>query len=120
MFMDILKAALVGGVLCAIAQVFIDKTALTPARILVLYVVSGVVLGALGIYAHIVEFAGAGATLPLTGFGYIVSEGVRKAVDEKGVLGIFTGTLTAAAGGTCAALVFGSLAALIFRSRRRE
>lgn len=120
MIIDMLKAALVGGILCAIAQVLIDKTAMTPARILVLYVVAGAVLGAIGIYGAIVKFAGAGATVPLTGFGYLVSEGVKKAVDEKGFLGIFTGSLTAAAGGTGAALVFGSLAALIFKSKRKE
>ena len=120
MIIDMLKAALVGGILCAIAQILIDKTAMTPARILVLYVVSGVILGAIGIYSSLVDFAGAGATLPLTGFGYIVSEGVKKAVEEKGFLGIFTGSLTAAAGGTGAALAFGSLAALLFKSRRKE
>ena len=120
MIIDMLKAALVGGILCAIAQILIDKTAMTPARILVLYVVSGVILGAIGIYSSLVDFAGAGATLPLTGFGYIVSEGVKKAVEEKGFLGIFAGSLTAAAGGTGAALAFGSLAALIFKSRRKE
>ena len=120
MIIDMLKAALVGGVLCAIAQILIDKTAMTPARILVLYVVSGVILGAIGVYSSLVNFAGAGATLPLTGFGYIVSEGVKKAVEEKGFLGIFTGSLTAAAGGTGAALAFGSLAALLFKSRRKE
>lgn len=120
MLIDMLKAALIGGILCAIAQILIDKTALTPARILVVYVISGVILGAVGLYSSIVKFAGVGATLPLTGFGYIVSEGVRRAIDEKGFLGIFTGSLTAAAGGTGAALVFGSLAALIFRSKRKE
>ena len=120
MIIDMLKAALVGGILCAIAQILIDKTAMTPARILVLYVVSGVILGAIGVYSSLVDFAGAGATLPLTGFGYIVSEGVKKAVEEKGFLGIFTGSLTAAAGGTGAALAFGSLAALLFKSRRKE
>lgn len=114
------KAAIVGGVLCAIAQILIDKTALTPARILVSFVVIGVALGGLGIYKYILDFAGAGATVPLIGFGYFVSEGVRKAVDEKGILGIFTGSLTAAAGGTTAALVFGYIAALLFRSKRKS
>lgn len=120
MIADIFRAALVGGVLCAIAQILIDRTALTPARILVLYAVVGVLLGAAGVYSHVVEFAGAGATIPLTGFGYVVSEGVRRAVEEKGFLGIFTGSLTAAAGGTGAALTFGSLMALLFKSRRKE
>ena len=117
--MDILKAALVGGVFCAIAQILIDKTALTPARILVSFVVAGVILGGVGIYKYVLDFAGAGATVPLIGFGYLVSDGVRKAVDEKGMLGIFTGSLTAAAGGTGAALVFGYLSALIFKSKRK-
>ena len=116
----LLKAFLVGGILCAIAQILIDKTALTPARILVIYVVSGVVLGAIGLYKYIVDFAGAGATVPLTGFGYHVYEGMKKAIDEKGFLGIFTGALTAASGGACAALVFGFLAAIFAKSKRRE
>ena len=116
----LLKAFLVGGILCAIAQILIDKTALTPARILVIYVVSGVVLGAIGLYKYIVDFAGAGATVPLTGFGYHVYEGMKKAIDEKGFLGIFTGALTAASGGTCAALVFGFLAAVFAKSKRRS
>ena len=102
--MDYLKAFLVGGVLCVIGQLLIDKTKLTPARILVSYVVLGVLLGALGIYDKLVDFAGAGATVPLTGFGNTLAKGVRKAVEEKGVLGIFTGGLTAAAGGIAAAV----------------
>lgn len=116
----LLKAFLVGGILCAIAQILIDKTALTPARILVIYVVSGIVLGAIGLYRYIVDFAGAGATVPLTGFGYHVYEGMKKAIDEKGFLGIFTGALTAASGGTCAALIFGFLAAVFVKSKRRS
>ena len=120
MISQIFWAFVIGGAFCAIAQILIDKTVMTPARILVLYVVLGVVLGAIGVYAPLVEFAGAGATVPLTGFGYVVSEGVKKAVDEKGFLGIFTGSLTAAAGGTGAALVFGSLMALLFKSRRKS
>ena len=115
-----LRAFLVGGILCVIAQILIDRTKLTPARILVTYVVAGVILGGIGVYKPIVDFAGAGATVPLIGFGYFVSEGVRKAVDEKGILGIFTGSLTAAAGGTTAALVFGYIAALLFRSKRKS
>ncbi len=115
--MDYLKAFLVGGLLCLIGQILIDKTKLTPARILVSYVVAGVILGALGIYKYIVEFGGAGATVPLTGFGYTLAEGVRKAVDEKGGWGILTGGLTATAGGISAAVVFGWLAGLIFKQK---
>lgn len=110
-------AFLVGGGLCVIAQVLIDRTRLTPARILVTYVVMGVFLGAVGLYEPLVELAGAGATTPLTGFGYLISEGVRKAVDERGLLGALTGGLTAAAGGTSAALCLGYLAALIFHGK---
>jgi len=109
----ILKAAAVGGLICVVGQILIDKTKLTPARILVVYVVAGVVLGGLGLYEPIVKFAGAGATTPLTGFGYLIAKGVRRAVDERGVIGIFTGSLTAAAGGTAAALVFGLIAAAV-------
>ena len=119
-FMPYVNAFLVGGGLCALAQVLIDKTRLTPARILVAYVVSGVVLGAIGVYKYIADFAGAGATVPLTGFGYLISEGVRKAVDERGLLGALTGSLTAAAGGTAAALVFGLIAALCVRSKPKR
>ena len=107
-------AFVVGGGFCVIAQILIDRTRLTPARILVTYVVAGVLLGAVGVYEPLVKLAGAGATTPLTGFGYLISEGVRKAVDERGLLGALTGGLTAAAGGTAAALCFGYLAALIF------
>ena len=103
-----------------IAQILIDRTALTPARILVGYVVAGVILGGIGLYKPLVDFAGAGATTPLTGFGYLISEGVRKAVDEKGLLGALTGGLSAAAGGTAAALCFGFLAALIFKSKPKS
>jgi len=113
--LEYLKAFLVGGALCLIGQILIDKTKLTPARILTSYVVAGVILGAVGLYKPLVDWAGAGATVPLTGFGYVLSEGVRKAVDEKGALGIFTGGLTAAAGGICAAVFFGYLFALIFK-----
>ena len=115
--MDYGKAFLIGGLLCLIGQILIDKTKLTPARILVSYVVAGVILGALGIYKYIVEFGGAGATVPLTGFGYTLAEGVRKAVDEKGGWGILTGGLTATAGGISAAVVFGWLAGLIFKQK---
>ncbi|HOV42026.1 MAG: stage V sporulation protein AE [Oscillospiraceae bacterium] len=117
MLFEYLKAFLVGGLLCAIGQVLIDYTKLTPARILVAYVVSGTILGALGLYKPLVDFAGGGATVPLTGFGYLLSEGVKKAVDEKGLLGIFTGGLSSTAGGITAAMVFGLAVALIFKSK---
>ncbi len=119
-FMPYVNAFLVGGGLCAIAQILIDRTRLTPARILVGYVVAGVLLGALGVYKYIADFGGAGASVPLTGFGYIISEGVKEAVDEKGLLGALTGSLTAAAGGTAAALVFGLIAALCVRSKPKR
>lgn len=113
--LNLLLAFLVGGLLCVLTQVLIDKTKLTPARILVGFVVAGVVLGAIGLYGPFAGFAGAGATTPLSGFGYLISKGVREAVDQKGLLGAFTGSLTAAAGGTAAALCFGLLAAFICR-----
>ena len=115
--MDYLKAFLVGGCLCLIGQILIDKTALTPARILVSYVVAGVVLGALGLYQPIIDFAGAGASVPLTGFGATLAKGVKEAVDKDGFLGILTGGLTASAGGICAAIVFGLLASLLFKPK---
>lgn len=117
--LQIIRAFLVGGALCAIAQILIDKTKLTPARILVTYVVAGVILGAVGLYKPLVDFAGAGATVPLTGFGYLISEGIREAVDKQGLLGALTGALTAAAGGISAALIFGYLAAVAFKGKRR-
>ena len=107
------------GALCAVGQVLIDKTGLTPARILTLYVVAGVILGALGLYQPLIDFAGAGASVPLTGFGSALAKGMRRAVAEQGALGIFTGGFTAAAAGICAAVVFGFLAALLFRSREK-
>ena len=110
-----LKAFLIGGLLCLIGQILIDKTKLTPARILTSYVVAGVLLGAVGLYRPLAEFAGAGATTPLTGFGYLIYKGVREAVNQKGLIGAFTGGLSAAAGGTAAALVFGLIAAAICR-----
>lgn len=112
-----IRAFLVGGGLCVIAQILIDRTKLTPARILVIYVVAGVILGGFGLYEPIVSFAGAGATTPLTGFGNLIAKGVRDAVDEKGLLGALTGGLTAAAGGVTAALVFGYLACLVFKGK---
>lgn len=111
-----LKVFLTGGILCMIGQVLIDKTKLTPARILVSYVVAGVVLGGLGLYEPIVDFAGAGATVPLTGFGYLLSKGVKKAVDADGLFGVLTGGFTACAAGVCAALFFSLVNALIFKS----
>ena len=115
-----LRAFLVGGGLCVIAQILIDKTKMTPARILVLYVVAGVILGGVGIYAGLADFGGAGATVPLTGFGYLIAKGVREAVEEKGLLGALTGPLTAAAGGTAAALVFGYLVALVCKGKAKD
>jgi len=113
---DIIKAFAVGGILCVIGQLLIDYTRLTPARILTMYVVAGVVLGAVGLYQPLADFAGAGATVPLTGFGNLLAKGVRRGVAEHGFLGIFTGGLTAAAGGVCAAVFFGLAVALIFKS----
>ena len=111
-----LKAFAVGGAFCALGQVFIDYTKLTPARILVSYVVAGVALGGLGLYQPIIDFAGAGATVPLTGFGALLAKGTREAVAERGLLGVLTGGFTAAAAGIAAAIFFGLIAALIFRS----
>lgn len=115
--MEYLKAFLVGGLFCLIGQILIDKTKLTPARILVSYVVAGVLLGAVGIYEHIIDFGGAGATVPLTGFGNTLANGVKEAVSSKGFWGIFTGGLTAASGGIAAAIVFGWLAGLVFKPK---
>ena len=115
--MDYLKAFLVGGSLCLIGQVLIDKTKLTPARILVSYVVIGVFLGGIGIYEPLAKFAGAGATVPLTGFGYNLAKGVKEAVQSDGFLGIFTGGLKACAGGIAAAVFAGLLAGLFFRDK---
>ncbi|MFA5659312.1 MAG: stage V sporulation protein AE [Oscillospiraceae bacterium] len=114
-FIEFVKAFVLGGIFCAVGQVLIDYTKLTPARILVAYVVAGVALGALGIYKPLIEWGSAGATVPLTGFGYLLSEGVREAVDKNGFLGIFTGGLTASSGGITAAILFGLLAAIIFK-----
>ena len=118
--MDYLKAFAVGGILCMIGQILIDKTKLTPARILVSYVVIGVILGGLGIYQELVDFAAAGATVPLTGFGHNLAKGVREAVDRDGFPGIFTGGLKAAAGGIAAAITAGLLASLIFKPRDKS
>lgn len=118
--MEYLKAFVVGGALCVLGQLLIDKTKLTPARILVSYVVLGVVLGAVGLYEPLVEFAGAGATVPLTGFGNTLAKGVREAIDTQGFLGIFTGGLKATAGGITAAITAGCLAALLFRPKDKS
>ena len=118
--MDYLKAFIVGGILCLIGQILIDKTKLTPARILVSYVVAGVVLGGIGVYRPIAVFAGAGATVPLTGFGYTLAKGVKEAVSQDGVLGIFTGGLKATAGGITAAITAGLLASLIFKAKDKS
>ena len=115
-----LRAFLIGGGLSVIAQILIDKTKMTPARILVTYVVAGVVLGGVGVYTPLAEFGGAGATVPLTGFGFLIAKGVRAAVEEKGLLGALTGPLTAAAGGTAAALVFGYLTALVCKGKAKD
>ena len=118
--MDYLKAFAVGGARCLIGQLLIDKTKRTPARILVRYVVIGVVLGAIGIYEPLVEFAGAGAAVPLTGFGNTLAKGVREAIQEKGFLGIFTGGLKAAAGGITAAVAAGLIASFLFRPKDKS
>ena len=118
--MEYIKAFLIGGLFCLIGQILIDKTRLTPARILVGYVVCGVILGAVGIYEPLVKFAGAGATVPLTGFGYAISKGVREAVQESGFLGIFTGGLKATAGGITAAIIAGLVASILFKARDKS
>ncbi len=120
MFIEYLKVFLVGGALCLIAQLLIDYTKLTPAKILSCYVVAGVVLGALGIYQPLVDFAASGASVPLTGFGNLLAKGVRKAVSEQGFLGAFTGGFTAAAGGICAAMFFALLVSIVFKSKDKK
>ena len=119
MLLSVLKAFIVGGLLCTVCQLVIDKTAITPARTLVLFVCLGVLLGAVGIYEPLVEFAGRGATVPLSGFGFSIYKGVREAIDENGFSGIFTGALSAASGGTTAALLFGFVASLFFKGKPR-
>lgn len=114
------KCFAVGGLFCVVGQLLIDYTKLTPARILTLYVVAGVALGALGLYQPLADWAGAGATVPLTGFGNTLAKGVKKAVSESGLLGAFTGGLTASAGGICAAVVFGLLAALLSKPKDKN
>ncbi len=117
--MEFIRAFIVGGIICVIAQILIDKTKLTPARILVGYVCSGVLLGGLGIYEKIVAFAGAGALVPLTGFGYSIAKGTAKAIDEKGAIGILSGGLTATAAGIAAVMIIALVCALIFNSKNK-
>lgn len=118
--MDYVKAFITGGIICVIGQILIDKTNLTPAKILVSFVTAGVILTALGIYEPIVKFGGAGATVPLPGFGYALAKGATKAVGESGVLGAFTGGVMATAGGITAAIVFGYLAAVLFDPKEKS
>ena len=120
MLIEYIKVFAVGGALCAIGQILIDKTKLTPARILTSYVVAGVILGALGLYGPLADWAGAGATVPLTGFGNVLAEGVKKAVAKDGFLGVFTGGLTAAAAGICAAIFFGIIVALLCKPKAKK
>ena len=118
--MDYIKAFLVGGALCLIGQILIDKTKLTPARILVSYVVAGVILGAVGLYPKLIAFAGAGASVPLTGFGSLLAKGVKEAIEKDGFLGIFTGGLKAASGGITAAIVAGLAASFLFKPKDKS
>ncbi len=120
LLLSCLRAFLVGGALCVIAQILIDKTKLTPARILVIYVVAGVFLTGIGLYQPLVDFAGAGATTPLTGFGYLIAKGVREAIGEQGLLGALTGPLRSTSGGIAAALVFGYLTCLVFKGKPKR
>ena len=115
--MEYLKAFLCGGLLCLVGQLLIDRTQLTPAKILVCYVTAGVVLGGTGLYRYLVDWAGPGAPVPLTGFGYTLARGVQRAVEEQGLLGALTGGITAAAGGITAAILFGFVVAVIFRAK---
>lgn len=117
--MIFLKAFIVGGIICTIGQILIDKTKLTPARILVSYVVAGVILQSFNLYEKLIDFAGAGATVPLSGFGYTLCKGVEKAIGEKGFLGIFSGGLSSCSAGICAALIFSLIASLIFRDKSK-
>ena len=118
--MEYLNAFLCGGLLCAVGQIILDRTSLTPARILTGYVVCGVLLQAVGVYQYVVDWGGAGATVPLTGFGCALAKGVARAVAEKGLLGVVTGGLTATAGGIAAAVVFGLLMAVLFRPKEKR
>ena len=120
MLIEYLKVFAVGGAFCAVGQLLIDKTRLTPARILTVYVVAGLILEAVGLYSPLAEWANAGATVPLTGFGSTLAKGVEKAVAESGVLGAFTGGFTASAAGICAAVFFGIIVALLFKPREKK
>lgn len=119
-WMSLLKCFVVGGLICIVGQILIDKTKLTPARILVIFVTTGAILGGLGIYKYIVDFAGAGATVPLTGFGYNLAKGAIEGVKESGLVGAFTGGVKAAAGGIAAAVFFGYLASLISKPKMKK
>ena len=119
-WIQILKAFIVGGLICVIGQILIDKTKLTPARILVIFVTTGAILGGLGIYKYLVDFAGAGATVPLTGYGYNLSKGAIEAVKENGIIGAFTGGVKASAGGIAAAVFFGYIASLISKPKMKK
>lgn len=119
-YTQLLYAFLVGGTICLIGQILIDKTKLTPARILVIYVTAGAILGGLGIYQYLVDFAGSGATVPLTGFGYNLAKGAKEAVDQHGFIGAFIGGTKAAAGGIAAAIFFGYIAALISKPKMKK
>ena len=119
-WMQILRAFIVGGLICVVGQILIDKTKLTPARILVIFVTTGAILGGLGIYKYLVDFAGAGATVPLTGFGYNLSKGAIEAVKENGIIGTFTGGVKASAGGIAAAVFFGYIASLISKPKMKK
>ena len=118
--MEYIKAFVTGGLICVVGQILIDKTRLTPARILVAFVTAGVFLQLIGVYQYLVDFGGAGATVPLTGFGYTLCRGVERAVEESGWIGVLTGGLKASAGGIAAAMIFGFLAAVIFKSKPRK
>jgi stage V sporulation protein AE len=120
MFLEYAKAFLVGGAICAVGQILVDKTKLTPARILTGYVVAGVILGAAGLYEPLKKWAGAGATVPIMGFGNLLAQGVKRAVGESGLLGVFTGAFTAAAGGICAAVFFACIVAIIFKPKEKK
>ncbi len=120
MFLGYVKAFVVGGLLCVVGQILIDRTKLTPARILTSFVVAGVILGALGVYQPLADWAGAGATVPLTGFGNLLAKGVKKAVEEKGLIGVLTGGFTAAAGGISAAVFFGLIMSLLFKPKDKN
>ena len=118
-FMSLIKAYAVGGAICVFAQILLDRTKLTPARILVAYVIAGVFLGAVGLYAPIVDFAGAGASVPLSGFGHLMAQGVRDAIDEQGAIGILTGAFSAASAGIGAAILFSLLAGIVSKPKEK-